>query len=78
LIGQVFSTQIMTDSLKCRCWDSILGRPQEKKGNKLKITMKNRKRNTSMKKIVLTGNFLQNDKQSNPWLVKVVLLGFIF
>jgi hypothetical protein len=31
--------------------------------------MKNRKRNTSMKKIVLTGNFLQNDKQSNPWLV---------
>jgi hypothetical protein len=30
------------------------------KGNKLNIRMKNRKRNRSMKKIVLTGNFPQN------------------
>jgi hypothetical protein len=36
-----------------------------KKGNKLKMTMKNRKRNRSMKKIVLTGNFPQNDKQND-------------
>jgi hypothetical protein len=33
-----------------------------KKGNKLKMTMENRKRNRSMKKIVLTGNFPQNGK----------------
>ena len=62
LIGQVLS---MTDSSKCCCWDSILGRPRGKKGNKLKMTMKNRKRNRSMKKIILTGNFPQNDKQSD-------------
>ena len=50
LIGQVISTQIMTDFSKCRCWDSIQGRPRGKKGNKVKMTMKNRKRNRSMKK----------------------------
>ena len=31
LIGQVLSTQIMTDSSKYCCWDSILGRPRGKK-----------------------------------------------
>jgi hypothetical protein len=36
-----------------------------KKGNKLKMTMKNRKRNRSMKKIVPTGKFLQNGKHSD-------------
>jgi hypothetical protein len=41
------------------------GATPEKKGNKLKMTMKNRKRNRSMKKIILTGNFPQNDKQSD-------------
>jgi hypothetical protein len=34
-------------------------------GNKLKMMMKNRKRNKSMKKIALTGNFPQNGKQSD-------------
>jgi hypothetical protein len=36
-----------------------------KKGNKLKMMMKNRKRNKSMKKIAPTGNFPQNGKQSD-------------
>jgi hypothetical protein len=40
------------------------GATHGKKGNKLKMTMKNRKRNGSVKKIVLTGNFPQNGKQS--------------
>jgi hypothetical protein len=35
------------------------------KGNKLKMTMKIRKRNRNMKNIVLTGNFPQNGKQSD-------------
>jgi hypothetical protein len=48
---------------------SILGRLQEKKGNKLKMTMKNRIRNRNMKKIVQTGNFPQNGKQSDLGLV---------
>jgi hypothetical protein len=42
-----------------------------KKGSKLKIMMKNRKRNRSIKKIVLTGNVPQNVKwqTERPWLV---------
>jgi hypothetical protein len=36
-----------------------------KKGNKLKMTITNRKRKMSMKKIILTGNFPQNGKQSD-------------
>jgi hypothetical protein len=36
-----------------------------KKGNKLKITMKSRKRNKNIKKIVPIGNFPQNGKQSD-------------
>jgi hypothetical protein len=42
-----------------------------KKGNKLKIMMKNRKRNRSIKKIVLTGNVPQNAKwqTERSWLV---------
>ena len=42
-----------------------------KKGNKLKIMMKNRKRNRSITKIVLTGNVPQNAKwqTERPWLV---------
>jgi hypothetical protein len=53
--------------LKCDPYSEILfwGDLGEKKGNKLKMTMKNRKRNSSMKKIILTGNFPQNDKQSD-------------
>jgi hypothetical protein len=45
------------------------GETPGKKGNKLKMTMKNRKRNRSMKKIILTGNFPQNGKQSDFGLV---------
>ena len=42
-----------------------------KKGNKLKIMMKNRKRNRSIKNIVPTGNVPQNAKwqTERPWLV---------
>jgi hypothetical protein len=45
------------------------GETPGKKGNKLKMTMKNRKRNRSMKKIILTVNFPQNGKQSDFGLV---------
>jgi hypothetical protein len=50
----------MTDSSKCWLLRFYPGASPGKEGNKLKIMMKNRKRNRSITNIVPTGNVPQN------------------
>jgi hypothetical protein len=49
--GHVLSTQIMTDSSKCRCWDSILGRPRGKKETNWTLGWKTEKETGVWKKL---------------------------